>query len=485
MKPEKLYESIGAIDEEILERSEKHKEKKRRRGPKWAAAAAVVLAGALAGGILLQPGSGSQVLASCALEEASYPEMADYPNEEDYINKITGSFDEDKFSKVYNAWRESVDAQKQEEGYADGLETFFIASIREFLSGKEGNRVYSPLNVYMALSMLAELTDGDSRQQILDLLGTEDMETLRNQAKAIWNAQYRDDGATTSILASSLWLDQDVDYNSSVLDLLTENYYTSSYQGEMGSSRFSQAYQDWINEQTRGLLEEQSKELKLKEEDILALAATVCFQAKWSEEFNENNTSSQTFHGTSQDITCDFMHSRNQGTYYWGQQFGAVGRSLDNGGGTMWFLLPDEGVSPEELLEDPQVTEFLVNRDTWENSKYLTVNLALPKFDITSQMDLKEGLKNLGITQVFDETAADFSALVPDMEKLFVSQIQHDVRVAIDEEGVTAAAYTAMSASDAAMPPEDEVDFVLDRPFLFVLTNEDGLPLFAGIVEQP
>ena len=46
-----------------------------------------------------------------------------------------------------------------------------------------------------------------------------------------------------------------------VLDLLAENYYTSSYQGEMGSSRFSQAYQDWINEQTRGLLEEQSKEL--------------------------------------------------------------------------------------------------------------------------------------------------------------------------------------------------------------------------------
>ena len=42
-----------------------------------------------------------------------------------------------------------------------------------------------------------------------------------------------------------------------------------------------------------------------------------------------------------------------------------------------------------------------------------------------------------------------------------------------------------MSACAAAMPPEDEVDFVLDRPFLFVLTNEDGLPLFAGIVEQP
>ena len=62
----------------------------------------------------------------------------------------------------------------------------------------------------------------------------------------------------------------------------------------------------------------------------------------------------------------------------------------------MWFLLPDEGVSPEELLEDPQVTEFLVNRDTWENSKYLTVNLALPKFDITSQMGSERGIKKSG-----------------------------------------------------------------------------------------
>ena len=311
VKPEKLYESIGAIDEEILERSEKHKEKKRRRGPKWAAAAAVVLAGALAGGILLQPGSGSQVLASCALEEASYPEMADYPNEEDYINKITEALMRTSSQKSITPGGNLWMLKSRRKDMLTGWRTFFIASIREFLSGKEGNRVYSPLNVYMALSMLAELTDGDSRQQILDLLDTEDMETLR-AGKGIWNAQYRDEGATTSILASSLWLDQDVDYNSSVLDLLAENYYTSSYQGEMGSSRFSQAYQDWINEQTRGLLEEQSKELKLKEEDILALAATVCFQAKWSEEFNENNTSSQTFHGTSQDITCDFMHSRNQ-----------------------------------------------------------------------------------------------------------------------------------------------------------------------------
>jgi serine protease inhibitor len=55
----------------------------------------------------------------------------------------------------------------------------------------------------------------------------------------------------------------------------------------------------------------------------------------------------------------------------------------------------------------------------------------------------------------------------------------------IDEEGCTAAAYTVMLAAGAARPPEEKVDFVLDRPFLFVINGQDGQPLFVGIVNQP
>lgn len=33
--------------------------------------------------------------------------------------------------------------------------------------------------------------------------------------------------------------------------------------------------------------------------------------------------------------------------------------------------------------------------------------------------------------------------------------------------------------------PEEEVEFVLDRPFLFVITSNDGLPLFVGTVYRP
>ena len=40
------------------------------------------------------------------------------------------------------------------------------------------------MNVYMALAMLAEVTDGESRRQILDLLGSSSLEDTREQAKA-------------------------------------------------------------------------------------------------------------------------------------------------------------------------------------------------------------------------------------------------------------------------------------------------------------
>ena len=44
---------------------------------------------------------------------------------------------------------------------------------------------------------------------------------------------------------------------------------------------------------------------------------------------------------------------------------------------------------------------------------------------------------------------------------------------------------TVIMMCGAAAPPEEEVDFVLNRPFVFAITGTDGLPLFVGIIHQP
>ena len=112
--------------------------------------------------------------------------------------------------------------------------------------------------------------------------------------------------------------------------------------------------------------------------------------------------------------------------------------------------------------------------------------MAIPKFDISSQLELTDGLKKLGITDLFDPECSDYSPLTKkNTDPVALSEALHGTRVTIDEEGCTAVAYTFPLATGDAPPPEDEVDFVADRPFLFVISYEDDLPLFAGVVNQP
>ena len=217
----------------------------------------------------------------------------------------------------------------------------------------------------------------------------------------------------------------------------------------------------------------------------MAIATTILFQAKWDEEFKEKNNETMPFHAKNGDLPCEFMKDTDEyGRYYWAENFSATRRDLEESG-AMYFILPDEGVTVQELLKDSEALAFLTSNGNWENQKMLRVNLALPKFEVSSKLDLAEGLKSLGVTSCFDPENADFSALLDDSTPAWLDKIEHGASVSIDEEGVTAAAYTAMMLAGSPMPPEDEIDFTLDRPFLFVITGIDGLPLFIGTVQTP
>ncbi len=67
---------------------------------------------------------------------------------------------------------------------------------------------------------------------------------------------------------------------------------------------------------------------------------------------------------------------------------------------------------------------------------------------------------------------------------IYLTGANQSVRVQIDEEGVKAATYIEFPGAGSAEPPEEIIDFVLDRPFLFVIAKEN-VPLFAGGVNHP
>lgn len=479
-----LYQAIGQADDDFLEQSEDRKQRKHHT-LRWPTAVAALLVIAFVGRLVwhtqsempihpesLRPEQIAQAVHTVA--QPQYPEMVQYPKE-----------NAPDYEVQYRAWEKSRQAQKQEPGYADGMESFLTSTSAEFLSDSTGKNIfYSPLSIYLTLGMLTETTNGQSREQILDLLGVESIESLRKQAQAIWNAHYCMDGTVTSTLASSMWMNAELDFKTETIQNLANIYYASAHQGKMGTPEMDAALHAWLNEQTDGLLDEQIREIKTDPNTVLALASTIYFRAKWEEEFDPEMTHPDIFYSKKGKVSCNFLHSDGMRSYYETEHFSAVGLELANDAGKMWLLLPNKENTVEDLLQDARTMEFLLNGGDQEAYQYLMVHLDLPKFDITSQLDLKYGLKALRVQDVFDPEKADFSPLLQEQQVAWVEKVQHDARVAIDEEGIQAAAYTVMP-KDGAASLSGEVDFVLDRTFLFAVTSEDNLPLFMGRVEQP
>ena len=160
------------------------------------------------------------------LSEPVYPNMTPYPSDPNSAP-----------SAVYDAWKAGLRQQyDQPQDYADSLESFFTRSIPLFLEDTAENAVCSPLNIYMALSMLAETTGGTSRAAVLNALNANSIEVLRTQAGHVWNAHYRSDGASDCLLANSLWLNEGFLYNENTVKTLSDSYYASVFQATLAAN---------------------------------------------------------------------------------------------------------------------------------------------------------------------------------------------------------------------------------------------------------
>ena len=413
-------------------------------------------------------------LTQYTVREAAYPVYPKQPRYEDYFSD-NGDDNWDDYDAAYTEYMEALQKMGKGDRPDDGaVRRFADRTVGKIFTGGE-NTVYSPISLYVALGMLTELTDGETKQQVMGLLGAADTEALRQQIKDLWLSVYRDDDAVCR-LANAAFLRENADVKQSATDTLAEWYYASSYRVPMGTEEADKAIASWLNQQTGGLLSEETGDIRTVEENLLRLYNTIYYKAGWQDTFESSRTETDTFtaaDGSKQQV--DFMHRTDEGTYRKGEGYTAAPKSLKCG--RMVFVLPDEGVTPESLLaRDGFLTEL-----TGEYSM-ADVVWSVPRFDVKTSVDLKDILKALGVTDAFEADKADFTPLTDNIA--YVSSVMQAARVKIDEEGVEAAAYTEIVAkSDGAPEPSPVVEMNLNRPFAFVIFDGNDVPLFVGTVQ--
>ena len=413
------------------------------------------------------------------LVSPEYPETVQIASAEDCSNQGLSE-------KVWEEERARREYAKALEG--SGTE-FYRETISRMVGDSESvNPLCSPANLYLSLALLSECGSGETRAQILSALGLPDQGSAAKNAQNLVLANYVDNGLIKSHFSDSLWLNSGMYYRENTLERLRDQYFASVFQGTMGDPAYDQALQDWVNAETGRFLRNQVSGLEMDPSGALELLSTLYLRAMWTTPFSPDRTQDGVFHGTHGDAAASFMHSDEDRSYYYAEHFGAISLSLGNEM-NMWLLLPDEGVDVRALASDEEAMDLLLsaNREReehWDEKRaYVTVHLALPKFDISADNELKPTMQAMGITDAFLMDQADFSALCQSEDPVWLSDARNGIRIAIDEEGLTAASYIDMMLAGAA-PVTDEVDFSLDRPFMYCITGNGGAPLFAGIVEQ-
>ncbi len=163
-----------------------------------------------------------------------------------------------------------------------------------------------------------------------------------------------------------------------------------------------------------------------------------------------------------------------------------VGDSL-----AMTIIVPDDLASFERGLTAQKLTRMIGGLRTeppGTTGVVYDVKVAMPRFGIESRADLADSLAAMGMPLAFDVDTADFSGISPIAREtgLYIKKVIHQANVDVDEKGIEAAAATAVVMATGGGPLTREVEFKVDRPFLFLVRDvPTGAILFMGRIVDP
>lgn len=357
------------------------------------------------------------------------------------------------------------------------------------LSARPGNLALSPYSVGVALAMTLNGALGETLDQMLQVLDADAVGPLNGGLNGLTRhvegiaGTYRVDREDVEIVldaANTLFGERSVTWARDFLDTLAASYGAGLQLVDFvnASAAATDAINAWVAERTREKIPVIIPEGLLDHMTRLVLVNTLYLKAPWEVPFEPGLTADGPF--TLADGQMVQVPRMSSGTGMLGRGDGWQATQLRYVGGelAMTIVLPDAGRLGEVEATIaggglPQVLRSLSPE---------AVQLTLPRWTFRFNTSLVEPLVALGMQKPVEN--ADFSGMTDEVE-IFISEVLHEVFIAVDEAGTEAAAVTVVAMRTSGMPAAP-VPMVVDRPFLFVIHDlEHGTPLFLGRVADP
>ena len=373
-----------------------------------------------------------------------------------------------------------------EKSLISASDTFGVTLLGAINNTRTNESIFiSPLSISLALGMTMNGAAGNTYNEMrLGLgFGTLAQDQINQSYKSLVDLLLGLDSHVTFKIANAIWSDQRFATAVEPAFLTTVRQFFSAEARVLDFSSPSAVttINTWASDQTAGKI---PKVLDSIGDEVMFLMNAIYFKGDWRTAFDPKDTRPQPFKLLSgQSINVETMYRK--GNVRRGSIPGATVVDLPYGGDafTMTILLPDSTSDVNKLINS-------LTPNTWRQAQAsvqaANVGLYLPKIKLSWKGEIRPELKTLGMRDMQDPAVADLSKLARGARPgdLYISKVQHDTYVDVNEIGTEAAAVTTVGVTPTSICLTCDVR--IDRPYLFAIRERlSGTVLFVGKIVRP
>lgn len=359
-------------------------------------------------------------------------------------------------------------------------------------TSKKDNMSYSVVGLY---SIINEMTNATSREELKEkfniLLGLNESSRVTFYDKVMKANSFASDESTIQ-LKNSAFFNNEFNYNQEFVNSLTK-LYCEAYQIDFETEANKMV--EWVNQavNSKGFIDE--KFLEINDETQLYLFSTLYFKNAWANKYlSENNIKDDFYLTSDKTVKATYMnHSYLSQSYYDYGSYISVKDYYFSGRASVTYLVPkkvEDNIF--DLTKDVNIfeekEENIVKNEGYD---HIMVNLSTPKFTTKTDVDFQKCLDNLGFGDIYNPNIDSFKNAFDDVKledyNIYIQKIRQKNEVEFNEDGSIVKSITMASfgAGSAAPMKNDTLDVKLNQPFIYIIRDINGTPIFVGHVDNP
>lgn len=402
-----------------------------------------------------------------------------------------------KFNSSYKDLNMSLEEIEELNNFIKGEYTNytgdFISSYIDEYKNKDDNLIASPLSLIYNLGMLVNVSSDKFKENILNYfnLSKDKFDKYLNEIynlflKDLYNSNNQ--LLTKSYISNSIWLEQSYEYNDEILKDLATIYYAYSYKVNNFDNvdKTNQLVNKFIKDQTNNLID---VDPQIEKDTIFSLLSILYLKDLWNSYGIDLSYSNELFTFKNKDNSEKRINllvgSYNPGKIYETSTYEMFYTSSNKY--QIKFILPKENYDIESIFNESVIKEVSLFNDYITYDENLDVfyasRILFPAFEVSNTNQIEKLLKNIGI---YSATIVDTHEFVLNSTILNNIRTIQSSKLKVDKIGIEGASVTITNIDATSPEPYETIydELIINRPFGFIIQDNNGLVVFGGIINN-